>query len=323
MPELPEVETVARTLAPQICGHAIVRAEVLNRGTWQGTAGFEDVVRARPVVCGTGRRGKLLLLFFRGAEEGRDAGVRLSSEENAADMPGSSTLWPVMYTETGMVQSAEFFSAGASCPERLEGLAFHLRMTGRLFVFAGGVKPGPHTRAVFVLDDGRQIFFDDARKFGRVRAVSPSERARWKFWNEMGPEPLEMSGREFASRFFSARAMKSLLLDQSVVAGVGNIYSDESLFRANIRPDAPGRNISRARLERLHACLKEVLLESIRDCGSSIRDYRTASGDVGAFQNRFQVYGRAGEACPRCGCPLRATRIAGRTTVYCPRCQKG
>ena len=322
MPELPEVETVARTLAPQVCGHAIVRVEVFNRSTWQGAIRFEDVGPARPVVCGTGRRGKLLLLFFRSAGEGEKACLPASGEEGVL-VPGASTLWPVMYTASGMVQGAEFFPAGAACPERLAGLAFHLRMTGRVFVFEEGRKPGPHTRAVFVLDDGRQIFFDDARKFGRVRAVSGPELPSWKFWSEMGPEPLEMSVEDFSSRFSSSRSIKSLLLDQTVVAGVGNIYADESLFRAKIRPDSPGRNISRTRLERLHTCLKEVLLESIRDCGSSIRDYRTASGDVGAFQNRFQVYGRAGDLCSRCGCTLRSTRIAGRTTVYCPRCQKG
>ena len=113
--------------------------------------------------------------------------------------------------------------------------------------------------------------------------------------------------------------IKALLLDQSVLAGCGNIYADESLFRAGIRPDA--QLVSADRLKRLHAALREVLLESIDACGSSIRDYRTARGDAGAFQNAFRVYGRSGETCLECGAPLESCRIAGRATVFCPNCQ--
>ena len=155
-----------------------------------------------------------------------------------------------------------------------------------------------------------------------MRALFQQELDGWKFWRELGPEPLEAAPQEFASRFTSRKAVKALLLDQSVLAGVGNIYADESLFRAGIRPDAKGCDIEPERLERLRQALVEVLLLSIRECGSSIRDYRTARGDVGAFQNSFYAYGRAGEACRVCGTALESARVAGRATVFCPNCQK-
>jgi formamidopyrimidine-DNA glycosylase len=112
------------------------------------------------------------------------------------------------------------------------------------------------------------------------------------------------------------------LLNQAVIAGIGNIYADESLFRAGIRPDRPGRLVSPERLANLRLRLADVLTEAIAACGSSIRDYRTANGDAGAFQKAFKVYGRGGQACPDCGRKLRAIKVAGRTTVFCPHCQK-
>lgn len=177
------------------------------------------------------------------------------------------------------------------------------------------------------LDDGTRLFFDDARKFGYVRVLSPATLADWPFWNRLGPEPLELSSEAFATCFTGVGKtprrgkIKALLLDQSVLAGCGNIYADESLFRAGIRPDA--QNIAPPRLMRLHEALREVLLESIAACGSSIRDYRTARGDAGAFQNSFRVYGRAGQTCVTCGATLESCRVAGRATVFCPVCQKG
>lgn len=320
MPELPEVETVARTLAPEVCGRAIVRAELIGKSAWEGGIGPEALERVRPVICGTGRRGKLLLLFFQRAGEGVCSSRPTPKEPAVPDM---SARWPLMYTAEGTVQAAEYFPKGAVWPGELAALAFHLRMTGRVFVFDAGVPAGPHTRAVFTLDNGKRLFFDDVRKFGRIRCVSLPELPAWNFWNTLGPEPLELTGEAFASRFASVRPVKTLLLDQSVVAGVGNIYACESLFRAGIRPGTPGRALSPSRLKTLHACLKEILLEAIRECGSSIRDYRTARGDAGAFQNHFRVYGRAGEPCLACGTTLHSVRIAGRTTVFCPRCQRG
>ena len=314
MPELPEVETVARTLAPQACGRRIVGIAVLNAGTWQGGTAAEDVESLKPRIRGVGRRGKLLLMHFgEGGEEAAEAGEEIS-------VPTSAEQWPLFYSPAGIEQGRPEL-AGKS-PDEVTALAFHLRMTGRLFVYPQGTEAGPHTRVIFDLDDGRRLFFDDARKFGQVRALCGKELDEWKFWRGLGPEPLEMTEEEFLSRFKSRKAVKALLLDQGVLAGVGNIYADESLFRAGIRPDARGCGIPLEKLAALHQALVEVLLLSIRECGSSIRDYRTARGDVGAFQNSFYVYGRAGEPCRVCGTKLEAARVAGRATVFCPRCQK-
>ena len=313
MPELPEVETVARTLAPQVCGRRIVGVEVLNAGTWQGGTTAEDIAARRPVIRGISRRGKLLILHF------GEGGPGSCDEGQEIDVPTSAAQWPLFYSSAGIEQGR--LPLEGENPEAVTALAFHLRMTGRLFVYPQGTEPGVHTRVIFELDDGRQLFFDDTRKFGQVRALSRTELEDWKFWRELGPEPLEMSAETFAARFGSRRAVKALLLDQGVVAGVGNIYADESLFRAGIRPDARGCDIAAERLAALHAALVEVLLLSIRECGSSIRDYRTARGDVGAFQNSFFVYGRAGEKCRVCGRKLKAARTAARATVFCPKCQ--
>lgn len=314
MPELPEVETVARTLAPQVCGRRIMGVEVLNAGTWQGGTTAEDIAARRPAIRGISRRGKLLILHF------GEGGPGSCDEGQEIDVPTSAAQWPLFYSSAGIEQGR--LPLEGENPEAVTALAFHLRMTGRLFVYPQGTEPGPHTRVIFYLDDGCRLFFDDTRKFGQVRGLCGRELEVWKFWKELGAEPLEMEPTFFATHFASRKAVKALLLDQSVVAGVGNIYADESLFRAGIRPDAKGCDIDLERLEKLHKALEVVLLLSIRECGSSIRDYRTARGDVGAFQNSFFVYGRAGKKCHVCGTELESSRVAGRATVFCPVCQK-
>lgn len=316
MPELPEVETVARTLAPQVCGRRIVAVEVLNAGTWQGTVEAGAVAGQRLLIAGTGRRGKLLLLHL---VHGGEAGP-VPQVEREIPVPESASLWPLHYTAQGAGSGRP--SLCGSTPREVTALAFHLRMTGRLFVYPAGTEPEKHTRLILGLDDGRRVFFDDVRRFGQARALCTEELERWDFWRKMGPEPLEMTDEAFAARLVSRGAVKALLLNQSVVAGIGNIYADESLFRAGIRPDTPAASLSEARRRRLHRALVEILLTSIRECGSSIRDYRTARGDVGAFQNRFFVYGRADGRCLVCGSRLASASVAGRTTVWCPRCQK-
>lgn len=314
MPELPEVETVARTLAPQVCGRRIAGISVLNAGTWQGGTEAGEVESLKPRIRGVGRRGKLLLLHFgEGGPEACGAGEEIA-------VPTEAGQWPLFYSAAGIEQGR--LPLEGKTPDDVTALAFHLRMTGRLFVYPQGTEPGIHTRVIFDLDDGRRLFFDDTRKFGQVRAICGKELDGWKFWRGLGPEPLEATPEEFASRFTSRKAVKALLLDQGVLAGVGNIYADESLFRAGIRPDAKGCDIGPERLEKLRQALVDVLLLSIRECGSSIRDYRTARGDVGAFQNSFYVYGRAGEECRVCGTALASSRAAGRATVFCPKCQK-
>lgn len=286
MPELPEVETIARTLEPLIQGATFTGARVLlPRSLAPGSLPLEQL-DGRHVGSVT-RRGKLLLI----------------------------ALAPL-----------------APCPPRSGDttphcLAVHLKMTGRLFVHPGEAAPGPHTRVIFPLrtacGECRQLFFDDTRTFGFVRLLSPASLADWAFWRTLGPEPLNTPPAALARRLCAHhRAIKAVLLDQHVVAGVGNIYADEALFRAGLDPRTPACHIPARRAQALCRRLCEVLREAIAQCGSSIRDYRTARGDAGAFQNSFRVYGRAGEPCLACATPLVRVRVAGRATVYCSRCQE-
>lgn len=278
MPELPEVETVARTLAPLIAGKTIVDVHLLHAKTLQGDIPLQALrgLRIDPQQP-TVRRGKLL--FVRG-----------------------------------------HLPAGGQ--QDIQGFAVHLKMTGRLFAHPAGILPHAHTRVVLVLDDGSQLFFDDVRTFGYLRIVTPQSLQNWSFLQKLGPEPLEISAEAFIARFAGKKGkIKALLLDQTIVAGCGNIYADEALFRAGIAPQMSASALQPVQLRALHGALQAVLLESIAACGSSIRDYRTANGDVGAFQNAFAVYGRAGQPCKNCGSVLEKMQVAGRSTVYCPQCQ--
>lgn len=295
MPELPEVETVARTLAPQIQGRRIRKTTALLSKVLQGTAEHLPLIEGS-VIDRVHRRAKLLLL--------------------------SLTL-----------PSACAASGRAAGESRMDSLilAFHLKMTGGLFVHPAGTPPLKHTRLIFDLEnaDGpaERLFFDDIRTFGFCRVMRAGELAAWPFWASLGPEPLEGPPETLAGHFAAAfkkrrGAVKAALLDQSIVAGIGNIYADESLFKAGIRPDARTDALAEARLLGLAAALQDILRLAIRECGSSIRDYRDANGNAGAFQNSFAVYGRKGEPCKTCGRPLEGGRVAGRGTVFCGRCQR-
>jgi len=324
MPELPEVETIACGLRPQLTGRRIVSVSVRNEGTVQGdAAAFARCVPGR-VISGVGRRGKLLLMELAPLDgldvtdgpDITDGGKPAGSAPDAADLMACRDVAGKASGKGGK----EAKSGGRTVPHLL---GVHLKMTGRLFVYGPEVAPNAHTRVVFGLDDGNRLFFDDARKFGYVRALSHVDLATWDFWRSLGPEPLEIDAPDFAELFRGRRGrIKALLLDQTVIAGIGNIYADESLFRASIRPDAQAGDLSPARLRVLHGHLVDVLRESIAECGSSIRDYRDAHGDAVAFQNRFRVYGRSGQPCVACGRTLTTGKVAGRTTVYCERCQK-
>ncbi len=201
-------------------------------------------------------------------------------------------------------------------------LCVHLKMTGKLFVFSELVEPNVYTRVTVSFDTGSMLFFDDIRKFGYIRLIPSKELDSWSFWKTLGPEPFEIDSLSFAETLKSHKGMiKSLLLNQKVIAGCGNIYADESLFRAKIPPFVQVSQLSIKTLQQLHRVLLEVFLESIAACGSSIKDYRTAQGDVGSFQNSFYVYGRSGQFCFICKSILKSTKLGGRMTVWCPQCQ--
>lgn len=194
----------------------------------------------------------------------------------------------------------------------------HLGMTGRLLVSAAEVPWPPHTHAVLTLGDGRELRFVDPRRFGRLSVVREEGG-----YAGPGAEPTTISPNAFADLFRGRKiAIKAALLNQSLVHGVGNIYADEALFRAGVRPRTAAGRLTRAQLHRLHEELQRVLARAIELGGSSVSDYVDAAGVKGFFQQEHKVYGRAGEACRDCGTPLKKIIVGGRTTIYCPKCQK-
>jgi formamidopyrimidine-DNA glycosylase len=263
VPELPEVETVVRTLAPRLTGRQVRGVRFLSVLAFRGNRRrAATMLRGRQIEA-VRRHGKFIVFELGG-------GPRMT---------------------------------------------IHLGMTGSLL---WGGRPGPYTRAVFELDEGRLVF-DDPRQFGSIEigAALPDRLAR------LGPDAFEISAEEFAARLKDRRGrIKPLLLNQRFLRGLGNIYTDEALFRARIHPLAVAARLSRARVGRLHAAIQEVLGEAIASGGSSISDYVDAEGRRGWFQMQHRVYGKEGEPCPRCGAPIRRIVVAQRGTHYCPQCQR-
>lgn len=274
MPELPEVETVARALRPALVGRRLGACEV----RWKRTLGG------------------LAPRAFAAALEG----VRVRAVERRAK-------WIVL--ELSRARAA----AGVLC--------VHLRMTGRLTVDPAAEPPGPWERVRIALDDGRVLRFVDPRKFGRVRFA----RSSGELLGELGPEPL---GPEFSAEWFGAalrarrRQLKPLLLDQTFLAGLGNIYVDESLHQAGLHPLTRSERVAPAAAARLRTAIRTVLAAAIEREGSSFDAfYRTPEGRPGSYQHLFRVYGRTGEPCRACGEPIRYLLVGQRGTHVCPRCQ--
>jgi formamidopyrimidine-DNA glycosylase len=204
-------------------------------------------------------------------------------------------------------------------------LVVHLGMTGQLRIVDEVAALEKHTHAVFVLDDGRQLRYRDPRRFGRLLLGTEDELLASKKMPRLGPEPLdpEFAADELYRRLRKRRApVKAVLLDQKAIAGVGNIYADESLHRAGVRPTRLANRVTKKAARRLHESLRDSLQAAIVNRGSSVDTYRDAWGEVGGQQEKLLVYGRAGEPCLTCGRPLSSVRIAGRTTVYCKHCQR-
>lgn len=204
-------------------------------------------------------------------------------------------------------------------------LVVHLGMTGQLRLVDPATPLQKHTHAVFDLDDGRQLRYRDPRRFGRLLLGTEEALLLSKTMPRLGPEPIDpaFAPDELYRRLRRRRtALKAVLLDQAAIAGVGNIYADESLHRARLRPDRIASTVSRKSAERLHESLRHSLLVAIANRGSSVDTYRDAWGEIGGQQEKLLVYGRAGEPCFTCGRQLTMIRIGGRSTVFCRRCQR-
>lgn len=272
MPELPEVETIARTLEPVVRGRVVAGIELLyrpllRRGGWKGIEGLKG-----RRVLGVRRRGKMLLIEFDGART----------------------------------------------------LVFHLKMTGQ-FLFASAADPhDKHTRLVVRFEDGaNELIFRDVRKFGFLLCLEGDPMAACTELACLGPEPLNVGLAEFAALVGRRKGrIKSLLLDQTAIAGIGNIYADEMLFDARIHPETPASSLGKRAVERLYDSMKKILTLAIAEKGSTLRDYRDAEGKAGNFQFFHKVYDRKGEPCVACGTPVRMTRIGGRSSHFCLKCQR-
>jgi formamidopyrimidine-DNA glycosylase len=197
-------------------------------------------------------------------------------------------------------------------------LLVHLRMTGSF-----GFEPTTHERAVLELDDGSRLAYRDVRRFGTWLVLEPGEAEAY-LAAKNGPEPL---GRRFTSRWLAATlagrraSLKSVLLDQRVVPGLGNIYADEALWRAQLSPLRPANGLDGKEVTRLQRAIRAALRAGIARRGSTLRDYATPDGSQGSMQDEFRVYGRDGHPCPRCRATIAKGRVGGRGTWYCPRCQ--
>ncbi|MFQ5816494.1 MAG: bifunctional DNA-formamidopyrimidine glycosylase/DNA-(apurinic or apyrimidinic site) lyase [Terriglobia bacterium] len=199
-------------------------------------------------------------------------------------------------------------------------LIVHLGMTGQLFCCSPREPYQKHTHATFWLDTGKQMRFRDPRRFGRLELI-PAARLD-AYFAHFGPEILDVPFAGFARRFAGRRApVKSLLLNQNVLRGLGNIYSDEVLFVARIHPATPADRLALPRLRRLYAAIQRVLHAAIDAEGTSFSNYVTAEGRLGNFQYRLRVYGREGKSCPRCRTPIERIVLSARSSHFCPRCQ--
>ena len=277
MPELPEVETVARGVNARIRGERI-------REVW--FASHREPFKTPPRTQARGLEGRVILEVHR-------TGKHIVFELGPAEAPPANpdAQWIV-----------------------------HLGMTGRLLVTAPDAPLAPHTHARLSLAGGQELRFVDPRRFGRLAF---RDLARDSGFAGPGAEPLSIGAAAFAALFRRRRlAIKPALLNQKLLAGVGNIYADESLFRAGIRPRKAAGRLTRAELERLRLALRQVLKHAIRLGGSSVSDYVNADGARGFFQLEHCVYQRTGEPCRTCRTPIRRIVLGGRSTHFCPVCQK-
>jgi formamidopyrimidine-DNA glycosylase len=296
MPELPEVETVARGVNRRVRGDRIVQA-------WFGKR--PQTFKTPPSRQAKGLTGRTILAVHR-------TGKHIVFELGAGASAAGATA-----------QQGDAIANQATAPDAQSDAQWivHLGMTGRLLVATPDAPVAPHTHARLDLASGNELRFVDPRRFGRLEFRNLRSSGDDAF-EAPGAEPLTIGMRAFAELFHQRRLpIKAALLNQSLLAGVGNIYADESLFQAGIRPRRRTNRLTAAELERLRLALRQILTHAIRLGGSSVSDYVGADGERGFFQLEHCVYQRTGEPCRRCQTPIRRIELAGRGTHFCPNCQ--
>jgi formamidopyrimidine-DNA glycosylase len=290
MPELPEVETIARGLAKRVTGDVI-------ESVWIGQKKEPLKSPAREIA--------------RTLEHSRILGVRRMGKHIVFDLEPNS---PGPRRRAGKAPKSVHSASAQGTVSKAHWIV-HLGMTGSLRICEPHAELAKHTHAILKLASGRELRFVDPRRFGRLSVSAAFEAT--------GVEPLEVDFDRFIALFRGRKTpIKSALLNQKLLRGVGNIYADESLFRAGIRPRRRASSIAREQLAKLYAALQKVLTEAIALGGSSISDYVDANGEEGFFQLQHRVYGRETEPCLVCKTPIKRVIIAGRSSHYCPTCQK-
>ncbi len=279
MPELPEVETIARGMAKRVTGDVIESVWIgRKKEPLKSPAAQIASVLEQSRIAAVHRMGKHIVFEL----------DRTSPQNGRKGLTHSKAQWIV-----------------------------HLGMTGRLQVCEPQTEIAKHTHAILKLSSGRELRFVDPRRFGRLAVAASAD------FDATGIEPLEIDLDRFVALFRGRKTpIKSALLNQKLLRGVGNIYADESLFRAGIRPRRRAATINREALKKLHGGLQDVLKEAIALGGSSVSDYVNADGEEGFFQLEHRVYARETEPCLICKAPIKRVIIGGRSSHYCPKCQK-
>lgn len=268
MPELPEVETVVRTLESMISQAKIKGVTVLYpKIVTMDVQEFQDRVKGK-IFTGFGRRGKYALYYL----------------EDVV-------------------------------------LMVHLRMEGRFYVYPTAYPPSKHTHVVFDLDDGRQLHYHDTRKFGRFELLAPEDvDGRLQ---HLGPEPKDVTSLWLNQQISKSNLrLKAFLLDQSFVAGLGNIYADEVIFRIGVHPATRVKHLNQNEIDHLVVAIKDVITEAVALGGTTIRSYTSSLGVSGRFQLSLQVHQKENQPCPTCKAPIVKIRCCGRGTYLCTQCQK-
>jgi formamidopyrimidine-DNA glycosylase len=288
VPELPEVETTARSLHRHVAGDVIESVWIGDKSNLLKSPAEEIActLEGSRIDC-VRRVGKHIVIDLHRDHDG-SASTRAPRASRRIVQPDVQAQWIV-----------------------------HLGMTGRMLVCDPAAERAKHTHLVAQLASGRELRFVDPRRFGKLQVLSGAS------FQAPGSEPIGANREEFAKLFHGRKTpIKSALLNQKLLSGIGNIYADESLFRAAIRPRRRAASLTRAELSRLYDAIQGVLAEAIAAGGSSISDYVDAAGDAGFFQLQHRVYGREDEPCLGCKSPIKRIVIAGRSSHYCPRCQQ-
>ena len=295
MPELPEVETIARGLALRVKNDVV-------ESVWLGS-------KPEPLKSPAAEIASTL-------ESKRIMNVRRVGKHVVFDLEASSVAVRKKASRKRVASRArKRVGASREVASPHAQWIVHLGMTGRILVCEPGSEIAKHTHAILQLASGRELRFVDPRRFGRLSVTHGFQAA--------GSEPLEVELERFVELFRGRKTpIKSALLNQKLLSGVGNIYADESLFRAGIRPKRRASSLRSEELRRLYLSVQEVLKEAIALGGSSVSDYVDADGEGGFFQLQHRVYGREGEPCLVCKSAVKRIVIAGRSSHYCPKCQK-